>query len=139
MKALTVLVKLLSPTYQYMVRECESAIEAWEVLKTFFAKKNLDNRVQLRKELHEFVMETGASLMDHLLKFDELCLKLRAAGDSMNNDEKPVLLLGGLSSENDDMVRIIEAHSNVTLLDAKEMLRREYDILFRSDTGRKLL
>ena len=39
MKALAVPVKLLSPTYQYMVRECESAIEAWEVLKTFFEKK----------------------------------------------------------------------------------------------------
>ncbi|CAI5734061.1 unnamed protein product [Peronospora farinosa] len=133
MKALAVLVKLLSPTYQCMVRECESAFEAWEVLKTFFAKKNLHNRVQLRKELHEFVMETGASLMDHLLKFDELCLKLGAAGDIMDDDEKIVLLLGSLSSEYDDMVRIIEAHSNVTLLDAKEMLRREYDTLQKRD------
>ncbi|CAI5708035.1 unnamed protein product [Peronospora farinosa] len=133
MKALAVLVKLISSTYQCMVRECESAFEAWEVLKTFFAKKNLHNRVQLRKELHEFVMETGASLMDHLLKFDELCLKLGAAGDSMDDDEKLVLLLGSLSSEYDDMVRIIEAHSNVTLLDAKEMLRREYDTLQKRD------
>ncbi|CAI5722170.1 unnamed protein product [Peronospora effusa] len=133
MKALAVLVKLLSPTYQCMFRECESAFEAWEVLKTFFAKKNLHNRVQLRKELHEFVMETGASLMDHLLKFDELCLKLGAAGDSMDDDEKLVLLLGSLSSEYDDMVRIIEVHSNVTLLDAKEMLRREYDTLQKRD------
>ena len=129
MKALAVLVKLLSPTYQFMVRECESAIEAWEALKTFFAKKNLHNRVQLRNQLHEFVMQTGSGLMDLLLKFDELCLKFRAAGDSMDDDEKLVLLLGSLSSEYDDMVRIIEAHSNVTLLDAKEMLRREYDTL----------
>ena len=133
MKALAVLVKLLSPTYECMVRESESAIEAWEVLKTFFAKKNLHNRVKLRKEVHEFVMETGASLMDHLLKFDELCLNLGAAGDSMNDDEKLVLLLGSLSSDYADMVRIIEAHSNVTLLDAKEMLRREYDTLKKRD------
>ena len=130
MKALAVLVKLLSPTYQCMVRECESAIEASEVLKTFFAKKNLYNRVQLRKELHEFVMETGTNLMDHLLKFDELCLKLRAAGDSTDDDdEKLVLLLGSLSSDYDDMVRIIAADSIASLLDAKEMLRREHDTL----------
>ena len=133
LKALAVLVKLLSPSYQCMVRECESAIEAWEVLKTFFAKKNLHNRVQIRKELHEFVMETGTSLMDHLLKFDELCLKLRAAGDSMDDDENLVLLLESLSVENDDMMRIIEAHSNVTLLDAKAMVRREYDNLQKRD------
>uniref|UniRef100_A0AAV1USC1 Uncharacterized protein n=1 Tax=Peronospora matthiolae TaxID=2874970 RepID=A0AAV1USC1_9STRA len=77
--------------------------------------------------------------MDHLLKFDELCLKLRAAGDSMDDDEKLVLLLGSLSSEIDDMVRIIEAHSNVTLLDAKEMLRREYDTLQKRDKKKLLL
>ena len=54
-------------------------------------------------------METGVSLMDHLLNFDELYRKLRAAGDSMDDDEKLVLLLGSLLSEYDDMVRIIEA------------------------------
>lgn len=74
-------------------------------------------------------METGASLMDHLLNLDELCLKLRAAGDSIDDDEQLVLFLGSLSSEYDYMVRIIKVHSNVTLLEAKEMLRREYDTL----------
>ena len=51
----------------------------------------------------------------------------------MGDDEKLILVLGNLSSEYDDMVRIIEAHSKVTLLDAKEMLRREYDTLRRRD------
>ena len=31
MKALAVLVKLLSPTYKCMVRECGTALEVWEV------------------------------------------------------------------------------------------------------------
>lgn len=78
-------------------------------------------------------METGTSLMCHLLKIDELCLNLRASGDSMDDDENLVLLLESLSSEHDDMVRMIEAHSNVTLLDAKEMLRRDYDTLHKRD------
>ena len=82
------LVKLLSLTYQCIVRECESAIKAWEVLKTFFVKKKLHNRVQLWKELHEIVMETGVSLMGHLLEFDELCIRLGAAGDSMDYDKQ---------------------------------------------------
>ena len=74
-------------------------------------------------------MDTGTSLMDHLMKFDEMCIKLRAAGDSTDDDEKLVLLLGSLSSDYDDMVRIIAADSIVSLLDAKEMLRREHDTL----------
>ncbi|KAL7995831.1 putative integrase, catalytic core, Zinc finger, CCHC-type, ribonuclease H-like superfamily [Plasmopara halstedii] len=105
MKALAVLVKMLSPTYQSMVRECKTANEAWETLKNFFCKKNLHNRVQLRKELHD------------------------AAGDNVNEDEKMAILLGSLPSEYDAMVRIIETQSETTLLDAKEMLRREFETL----------
>ena len=80
-------------------------------------------------------METGVSLMDHLLNFDELYRKLRAAGDSMDDDEKLVLLLGSLLSEYDDMVRIIEAQKRCSAgrMDAKEMIRREYDTLQKWD------
>ncbi|GMF15576.1 unnamed protein product [Phytophthora lilii] len=129
MKALAVLVKMLSPTYQSMVRECKTAHEAWEMLKNFFSKKNLHNRVQLRKQLHEFSMESGADLMEHMLNFDELCLKLSAAGDNVSEDEKMAILLGSLPSEYDAMVRIIETQSETTLLDTKEMLRREFETL----------
>ena len=83
-------------------------------------------------------METGASLMDYLLKFDELCLKLRAAGDSMHDDEQLDLVLGSLSFEYDDMVRIIEAHICLTLLDARRCSAGSMT-LFISETKRKLL
>ncbi|GMF31514.1 unnamed protein product [Phytophthora fragariaefolia] len=101
-KAMAVISKLLSPVYQSMNRE-----------------------FQLRKPLHEFQM----TLSDHLLKFDDLCLRLSADGDKLNDDEKLVILLGSLSSEYDAMVNIIEAHSSVTLMNVKGMLRRESETL----------
>lgn len=52
LKAQALIVKLLSPTYQTMVREAQSALEAWETLRAFHARQNLHNRVQLRKKLH---------------------------------------------------------------------------------------
>ncbi|KAE9307159.1 hypothetical protein PF008_g21298 [Phytophthora fragariae] len=128
-KAMAVISKLLSPVYQSMIREFKSAKEVWETLREFFVKQNLHNRVQLRKQLHEFQMTSGTDLMDRLLKFDDLCLRLSAVGDKLNDDEKLVILLGSLSSEYDAMVKIIEAHSSVTLMDAKEMLRRESETL----------
>jgi hypothetical protein len=67
--------------------------------------------------------------MDHLMRFDELCLKLAAAGEIIRDDEKLVVLLGSLPQEYDAMVRIIEATTGATLLSAKEMLRREYETL----------
>ncbi|POM81574.1 Putative Polyprotein [Phytophthora palmivora] len=129
MKALAVVVKMLTPTYQSMVRECKRVVEAWEILKAFFVKKNLHKRVQLRQQLRDFSMESGTNLMNHMHKFDELFFKLGAAGDNVDDSEKLVVLLGSLTPEYDAMVRIIEVHNNVTLLDAKEMLRREYDTL----------
>ncbi|KAE9107495.1 hypothetical protein PF010_g12242 [Phytophthora fragariae] len=129
LQALAVLVKLLGPTYQSMVRESSSAIQAWETLRGFFVKQNLHNRVQLRKQLHEFEMSTGDDLMQHLMQFDELCLRLSAVGDVVAEDERLVILLGSLPQDYDGMVKIIEAHGNMTLLEAKEMLRREYETI----------
>lgn len=84
-KALAVISKLLSPVYQTMIRECSSAKEAWKTLRDFFVKKNLHNRVMLRKQLHEFQMAPGSDLLDHLLKFDDLCLRLSAVGDDLSD------------------------------------------------------
>ncbi|KAE9350619.1 hypothetical protein PF008_g6345 [Phytophthora fragariae] len=129
MKALAVVAKMLSPTYQSMVREAASALEAWEILRAFFVKQSLHNRVQLRKQLHEFTLSSGGDLMGHIVRFDDICSRLAAVGETMSEDEKVVILLGSLPQEYDAMVRIIEASERVTLLDAKEMLRREYEVM----------
>ncbi|POM81343.1 Polyprotein [Phytophthora palmivora] len=66
-----------------MVREAKSAREMWETLRTFFVQKNLHNQVQLRKELHGFEMAPGENLMDHLMRIEDLCLRLSAVGDTI--------------------------------------------------------
>ncbi|DAZ99706.1 TPA: hypothetical protein N0F65_000884 [Lagenidium giganteum] len=133
MKALAVLSKLLSPMYQTMIREATTALEAWETLRDFFVKQSLHNRVRLRKQLHEFQMDEGGNLMEHFLLFDDLCLRLAAVGDRLGDDEKLVILLGSLPSEYDNMVKIVEAHDNVTLQCAKEMLRREFETIAKRE------
>ncbi|GMF66182.1 unnamed protein product [Phytophthora lilii] len=134
MKALAVVAKMLSPTYQSMIREASTALEAWESLKAFFVKQSLHNRVQLRKQLHEFTLGSGENLMTHIVRFDDLCARLAAVGEKMTDDEKIVILLGSLPQEYDTMVRIIESQEHVTLLDRKEMLRREAEVIQKRDT-----
>ncbi|DAZ96662.1 TPA: hypothetical protein N0F65_009225 [Lagenidium giganteum] len=124
MKALAVLAKLLSPTFQTMIREATSALEAWELLRTFFVQQNRHNRVSLRKQLHDFEMSNGDNIMTHLLKFDDLCLRLAAVDDPLKDDDK-LVLLGSLSSDYDNMVKIIQSQKHISLLEAKEMLIRE--------------
>ncbi|CEG40381.1 uncharacterized protein PHALS_10585 [Plasmopara halstedii] len=100
MKALAIVAQILCPTYQSMIRAAASAYDAWETLRSLFAKQSLRNREQLRNELHGILLGTGGELMKLIVQSDDL--------------------------EYDATIRIIETHEMVILLDVKEMLRREF-------------
>ncbi|DAZ98853.1 TPA: hypothetical protein N0F65_002578 [Lagenidium giganteum] len=51
-KALAIVAQMLSSSYQAMIREARSARDAWVILRVFFVKRKLHNRIQLRKELY---------------------------------------------------------------------------------------
>lgn len=133
LKAMALIAMRVSASYQSMIRDAKSAIEAWQILQNFFVRRNLHNRVQLRKQLHEFEMRAGDDLLQHLMRFDELCVRLAAVGDAMGDEEKLVILLGSLSDDYDGMVKIIESKGDVSLYDAKEMLQREHERLSRRE------
>lgn len=92
----------------------------------FSGKQTLRNRVQLRKELYAFTLSQSEDLMTHIMRFDELCSRLAAVSEAISEDERLLSLLGSLPQEYDSTVRIIEEHGKLPLLDAKEILCREY-------------
>ena len=91
----------------------------------------MHNRVQLRRQLHEFKLAKGGSIMDHFLRFDELWMTMQAVGQEISPDEHLVILLGSLTRDYDPIVKIIENMPGMTLFHAKEILRREYDCMMR--------
>ena len=97
---------MINPSLQSMVRIAATTAESWGILKSFFLRRSIHNRVQLRRQMHEFKMQKGASVMDHLLKFDELSMSMQAIGDEVAHDERLVIMLGSLSDENDPIVRL---------------------------------
>lgn len=131
LKALSIITRMLIPVLQSMIRNATSAAHAWSILREFHAKRSLHNRVQLRKQLHESVMNPGDNIMDHFIKFNDLCTRLDSVGDDIMEDEKLVILLGSLSPEYDTIVRIIEARGHMDPYEAKEMLRRNCDITIK--------
>lgn len=133
MKAFAIVCTMIIPSLQSMVRNAGTTAEAWEILRSFFLRRSIHNRVQMRRQLHEFKMEKGGSVMDHFLKFDELCVSMQAIGDEVSRDEQLVILLGSLSDEYDQIVKIIENMGTMDLFLAKEMLRREYDGIARKE------
>lgn len=87
----------------------------------------------MRRQLHAFKMQKGDSVMNHFLKFDELCMSMQAIGNEVSCDEQLVILFGSLSDEYDQIVKIIENMGETNLFLAKEMLRREYEGIVRKE------
>ena len=139
MKAFAIVSTMIDVRYQSMVRNCQTAAEAWMTLKNFFVRQSVHNRVQVRRQLHEFKMAKGSNIMDHLMKFDELCLSLATIGDAVSESEQLVILLGSLPDDYDAIIKIIENISDMTLFTAKEMLRREYDEYQRKEAKESAL
>jgi hypothetical protein len=118
-KAFAIVAMSLSPNFQTMVRSSPNAAHAWMVLNQFFVRRNTHNRVQLRRKLHEFKMQRGSNVIDHMMRFDELCLSMSAIGDDVLPDEQLVLLLGSLSSEYGPIVRSLRTWLVLTCFRSK--------------------
>ena len=135
MKAFATITTMISINLQSMVRNAQTTAQAWELLKTFFLRRSIHNRVQMRRKLHEFKMSKGGNVMDHFMKFDELCMTMNAIGEEVSYDEQLVILLGSLPDEYDQIIKIIENIPNIDIFQAKEMLQREYEGISRKETN----
>nr|CCA27886.1 putative polyprotein [Albugo laibachii Nc14] len=118
---------MINPSLQSMVRTAHTTAIAREILKTVFLRRSIHNHVQMRRKLHEFKMKKEESVLNHFLKFDELCMSMQAIGDEVSHEEQLVILLGILSEEHEQIVKIMENKADIDLFQAKEMLSREYD------------
>ena len=80
-------------------------------------------------------MDKGDNLMNHFMRFDELVMSMGATGDPMTKDEMLVVLLGSLSEEFNNIVRIIENIESITIMSAKEILQREWESQEKKDVN----
>ncbi|KAF4030611.1 gag-polypeptide of LTR copia-type [Phytophthora infestans] len=138
-KALAVIARMLSTQYQTMIRTASTAKEAWETLESFFVKRTMHNRIQLRKKVHEFKMAKNDTILEHLLKFDNLVMAMNAVGEVLSEDEQLVILLGSLTEDFDAIVKIIENKGEMNMMEAKEMLLRESEKMKERETGESAL
>nr|CCA25054.1 AlNc14C272G9984 [Albugo laibachii Nc14] len=92
MKAFAIISMFVSVKIQSMIRIANTASVAWEILRTFYMRKNMHNRVQ-KKDLYDFNLRIGGDIMNHFRKFDELCFSMQALGDVIGPDLKLVFCL----------------------------------------------
>ena len=106
LKAFAIILMSISPSLQAVIRCTCTTSQLWEILKNFYLRSSIHNRVRNRRRLHEFRMEKSQNIMEHFMKFDELCLSMQAYGEVINMDEQLVILIGSLSYEYDPIIKI---------------------------------
>ncbi|OWZ08477.1 polyprotein [Phytophthora megakarya] len=89
------------------IRSATSAMQAWNTLLEFY-NRTTHTRVTMTRRLHEFKMEDGPTMTRHLDNFDELIVGLLTLGELLDDNRQ-------LNSK------------NVTLVEAKEKLLKEYE------------
>nr|CCA28032.1 putative polyprotein [Albugo laibachii Nc14] len=125
MKAFAIVSTMIRPNLQSMFRSAFGATQAWDILNNFFLRRSLHNRIQKKRELHDFKMRKGGSFRDHFLRFEELCMSMQAIGASIDLNEQLVVLLGSMSEDFDQIMKIMENVPGMAMFQAKERLLRE--------------
>ncbi|DAZ96500.1 TPA: LOW QUALITY PROTEIN: hypothetical protein N0F65_008367, partial [Lagenidium giganteum] len=104
----------------------EGIVCVGSVVERYFAKRNLHNRIQLRKKLHEFRLAQGDNISEHMLKFDNLVMAMEAIGDLMTEDENIVCCLAPCPL-NDDREHALSDNGTWWLVDSSATSHMTFD------------
>ena len=80
MKAFAIIAQGVEVEHQSKIRNASTAREAWVILREYYNRSNLQNRITLTRKLHDFRMEEGTSMATHLDRFGELVTAMEAVG-----------------------------------------------------------
>lgn len=98
------------------IRERKSAKEMWFALKDYHEKSTLTNKVHLMRLICSLKLEEGGSVPNHIIRMQELFLKLRHIGEESLSDSWSVaMLLSSLPRSYDPLITALETRSEEEL------------------------
>lgn len=111
-KALASIVLGTQSSVLYLITSCDTAENAWTVLRQHFERDTLANKLFLKKQYFRMEMKEGMSVDQHLKKMKELTDKLSAIGAPITEEDQVVTLLGSLPPNYATLVTALEARSD---------------------------
>ena len=81
-----------------------TAKEVWEKLEVLYIRKELRNKLHVRKQLYSLHMKKGLDLLEHLNIFNMLNTQLSSFGVNYEDEYKALHLLASLSIPFDHLV-----------------------------------
>ena len=81
-----------------------TAKKVWEKLEVLYIRKELRNKLHVRKQLYSLHMKKGLDLLEHLNIFNMLNTQLSSFGVNYEDEYKALLLLASLPIPFDHLV-----------------------------------
>ena len=78
------------------ILEAKTIMEVWEKLEGLYMRKNLMNKLYVKKQLYSLHMKEGSELLEHLNTFNMLNTQLSSFGVNYEDEDKALLLLSSL-------------------------------------------
>ena len=96
---------------------CNSAKEAWDMLKAAYQAKSNARKLQLRRELNALKMQTDEPLSKYMARGRAIMDQLLAAGHTITEEELVWSLLAGLPPKYESMVNVLEGADDTPSLE----------------------
>ncbi|KAL9453765.1 hypothetical protein AB3S75_009385 [Citrus x aurantiifolia] len=89
----------LAKDEKYSITRETSTKKLWETLKERYMKKNVENRLYMKKKLYRFIYAPNVSMNDHVNSFNKILAGLLNVDEKFEDEDKTLLLLNSLPNE----------------------------------------
>ena len=128
-KAWTYICLAVEPEQQIHVRDTHTAKEAWDCLKSQFARESILQKVRLRQQYHSLRFQKGGNMLEHINQLRSLHDQLKEMGENIDDGELAITLLASLPDEFKPLITALDAvgEDKVTFEKVKSMLLNDAD------------
>ena len=119
----------IEPEYQIHVRDTTTAKEAWDSLKSQFARESLLKKVRLRQQYYSCRYRSGGNMLEHINHLKSLHDQLKEMGINVDDKELAMTLLTSLPEEFKPLITALDAvgDDNLSFDKVKNMLLNDVD------------
>ena len=112
----------MEPEQQIHVRDTQTAKQAWDALKSQFARESILQKVRLRQQYYSLKFQKGGNMLEHINQLRSLHDQLKEMGETVNDKDLAMTLLASLPEK-----LLITALDAVSFDKVKGMLLNDND------------
>ena len=128
-KAWTQICLAVEPEHQIHVRDTRTAKEAWDALKSQFARESILQKVRLRQQYYSCRFQSGGNMLEHINNLRSLHDQLKEMVVNIDDKELAMTVLASLPEEFKPLITALDAvgEAYISFEKVKGMLLNDSD------------